>query len=368
MNTRQVTELNIISSFNEFRSIRAPWNNLLANSSYDRVFLTHEWFMAWWQAFGDGKRLFIVIAKHGDEIIGISPLMIWKSRFRRMPVQCITFLENEDSPGCGFIIKRGHEYVVKEIISFLLRDVKGWNILSLNNMQLDDEFQSAVTGIFDQEKKRYIMNKGLSSPYLKLGSDWDTYYKGMSAKSRKTIRNISNRIKKLGNIRVEEYCDIGNFSDIVFITRKGWKYEEGKSFANRKDRMKFFKLLSEIAKENGWLSIWCTYNDKTPIAYEYHLKYKNNDIALLAEFDKEYKNISPGAYLDYRIIENLFNNGIYEYDMCGVQDEYKRKWSQNTRNYKNITVFSGTVYAKMLYFLEVVLVTKIKKIRRLLIR
>jgi len=368
MNTRQVTELKVISSFNEFRSIQAVWNSLLANSSLDRVFLTHEWFTAWWQAFGDGKRLFIVYAKQKDEIIGIAPLMIWKSRFRRLPVKCITFMKNEDSPGCSFIIKKGHEYVVRDIISFVLRDVKGWNILSLNNMQLDDGSQSAITDILDQEKKRYIIHKGLSSPYLKLESDWDTYYKAMSAKSRKTIRNISNRIKKLGNIRVEEYCDMGNYSDIVFITRKGWKFEEGKSFVNRKDRMKFFELLSEIAEDNRWLSIWCIYDNETLMAYEYHLKYKNVDTALLAEFNKEYGNISPGAYLDYKIIENLFNNGVWEYDMCGVQDEYKRKWTRNTRNLKNITAFNGGVYAKILYFLEDILITNVKKIRRLLIR
>ena len=363
MNADRTTVIKVISSYDEFKSTHAAWNRLLANSSCDRVFLTHEWFTAWWQAFGDGKSLFIVVVKHKDEIIGIAPLMICKSYFRRMPVQRITFMENEDSPGCSFIIKRGHEFVAEDIISFLVADVKGWSILSLNNMQLDDELKSAITEILDREKKPNIINKGLSSPYLKIESNWDTYYKGMSAKSRKTIRNISNRMKRWGNIRVEEYCDMGNFNDIVSITRKGWKYEAGKSFVNHKERMKFLKLLSEIAEENGWLSISCIYNDNTPIAYEYHLKYKNMDIALLAEFNKEYKKYSPGAYLDYKIVENLFNNGIYEYDMCGVQDEYKRKWTNSIRQYRNLIIFNDSLYSKLLFLLEKKIVVMIKNLR-----
>jgi CelD/BcsL family acetyltransferase involved in cellulose biosynthesis len=363
MNNGKIIELKVISNFDEFESISVDWNRLLESSSYDKVFFTHEWFTAWWQAFGDGKSLFIILAKSRDQVIGIAPLMMQKGIFRGIPVLRIKFIENEDSPGSSFIVRNGCEYVIKDIISFIVRDVKKWNIIMFNNMILDDNTYGLITTFLDKEKNKYIIKNGLNSPYLRCESEWDKYYKGISSKSRKTIRNISNRMDKSGKVEVKEFNSIENFDDIVSITKKGWKYNTKKSFINHDDREKFFRLLSEIAQKKEWLSIWCTYINEIPVAYEYHLRYKNNVTSLLAEFDGEYKNYSPGAYLDYKIIENLFDNGINEYDMCGVQDEYKKKWTNDIRQYKDLIVFNTSLYSKSIYFVEQKVIRLIKKAR-----
>ncbi len=363
MNYNQRVKLKLITTFNEFLGLHHDWNSLLERSGNDRVFLTHEWFASWWQAFGEGGKLFIIIAVDRDGIQGIAPLMICQSSFRGIPVRGVEFLSNDDSPGCGFILKKNHEYLAGTFFSFLLNDSTEWDIIFLRNMIHDEAVNSVMVKILEDAGKRYIVSPGLSSPYIEINRDWDKYFKGLSNKSRKTIRNVCNRIKRLGEIEVRECEDMKNFDDLVSITEKGWKYREGKSFVNRPDRNRFFRLLSETARDKGWLSIWYVYKGKEPIAYEYHLKYKGMDTALLSEFNSDYRSFSPGTFLDHEIIKSLFDNGVYEYDMCGIHDEYKKKWTDNVRAYKNLVVFNNSVYSRFLYFLEDKPVRLIKKVR-----
>ncbi|MEC4685158.1 MAG: GNAT family N-acetyltransferase [Nitrospirota bacterium] len=363
MNHDQDVELKTVTTFNEFLELRHDWNSLLEQSGNDRVFLTHEWFASWWQAFGEGKRLFIIAAVDRDGIQGIAPLMRCQSSFRGIPVRGVEFLSNDDSPGCGFILKKNHEYLAGTFFSFLLNDSKEWDVIFFKNMIHDETINSLMVKVLEQTGKRYIVNPGLSSPYIEIKSEWDEYIKGLSSKYRKTIRNVCNRIKRLGDVDVGEYNDMKGFDDIVSVTEKGWKYREGKAFINCPDRNRFFRLLSEEARNKGWLSIWCVYKGKEPIAYEYHLKYKGCDIALLSEFNSEYKNFSPGSFLDHEIIRSLFVNGVHEYDMCGIHDEYKKKWTNNVRAYKNLIVFNNSVYSRFLHFLEDKPVRFFKRIR-----
>jgi CelD/BcsL family acetyltransferase involved in cellulose biosynthesis len=363
MDHTQRFELKTVTTFDEFQGLQYDWNNLLEQSGNDKVFLTHEWFTSWWQAFGDKKELFIILAVGRDGIYGIAPLMRCQSSFRGIPVKGIEFLANNDSPGCGFILKKDHEYLAGTVISFLLNDGKAWDVILFKNMIHDKAVNSIIVKVIEQAGKRYIINPGLSSPYIEIRSDWDEYFKGLSGKSRKTIRNVCNRIKRLGDVDVREYDDIKRFDDMVSVSEKGWKYREGKAFINRPDRNRFFRLLSETARSKGWLSIWYVYKDKEPIAYEYHLTYKGRDTALLSEYNSDYRNFSPGTFLDHEIIKSLYVNGIREYDMCGIHDEYKKKWTNDLRAYKNLTVFNDSLYSGLLYFIEEKPVRLIKKIR-----
>ncbi len=201
MEHNQSIELKTVTTFGEFLELQHDWNSLLEQSGNDKVFLTHEWFTAWWQAFGDDKELFIILAVGRDGIHGIAPLMRCKNSFRGIPARGIEFLANNDSPGCGFILKKNHEYLAGTIISFLLNDAKGWDVTLFKNMIHDKAVNSIMVKVLEEAGKKYIINHGLNSPYIVINTDWDTYFKGLSSKSRKTIRNVCNRIKRLGEDR-----------------------------------------------------------------------------------------------------------------------------------------------------------------------
>jgi len=356
-------EYKIVTDLPDFEKLRSVWNSLLEQAPMNRVFLTHEWFYCWWQAFGEGKDLFIVLINENNSLIGILPLMKNRCLFRGMPLRSIEFMANDDSPGCGFIIKKGYKGIVKSIISFLVREVKDWDIIFLKNFAPIEDYLENMIESCNAYKLKYMSNRGLRSPYIAIGCNWDSYFKNISSKSRKTLRNICNRVNRLGNVTIVKHKDTDIFGDIAQITRNSWKYRKGVSFMNRNDRMFFFKTLSDMSQINKWLSVWCLYKNGEPIAYEYHLEYRKVDTALLSDFNSDYSQYSPGGYLDYQIIKSLFNSEILEYDMCGSQDEYKKKWTNETRQYVNFMIFSDSIYSNLLYFIEDIPIKLVKKIR-----
>jgi CelD/BcsL family acetyltransferase involved in cellulose biosynthesis len=356
-------EIRVIQSYPEFEGMEAQWNGLLEQSTHDRVFLTHEWFCSWWRAFGEGNELFIVTVRDGGEVVGIAPLMIARRKHRGLPVRSVLFMSSDDSPGCAFITKRGKEEAIKAIKCFLLRDLKQWDIMFLKNAISDREVEETLTGTIEGERKKYIARPGLRSPYLKTEGGYETYYRSLTPKSRKVLRNVSNRMRGMGKIEIKENNCAQALQDVISVSKKGWKYREGKAFINQEERRSFFEILSEVAERKEWLSIWLLYRDGEPIAYEYHLRYKKSDTALLSEYNDKYGEYSPGTYLDSQIIMRLFSNGTSVYDMCGSEERYKKKWTDEIRQYKNFIVFNETGYSGALYFVENKLVSLLKAMR-----
>lgn len=341
----------VVSTLKDFQELKSEWNGLLEQTGADRIYMTHEWFTAWWQAFGEGKDLFIVLVRDGERLCGIVPLMRFKGSFRGMPVRVIGFMENDDSPGCSFIVEQGHDHqLIEGAILFLTRDVGCWDILSFKNMPEDD----AIKTIRSLEicKRKSLLTVGLRSPYVNIDTNWEAFFNNVSARRRKTLKNIRNRVTKLGDITVKEHESAEKLHDMEVISKRAWKYKEGMAFTSRSDRYRFFELLSQVSEANGWLSIWLMYKADQPVAYEYHLKYKKTDTALISDFDEEYGNASPGAYLDFEIVKTLFESGTMEYDMCGSQDDYKKKWTDSIRNRRNILAFNVSWRARLLYLIE----------------
>lgn len=360
---RDNIKIKTVSKWTDFQSLSQQWNSLLKLSEIDRVYMTHEWFSAWWKAFGKNKQLLILLALQDDELIGIAPLMEQKTFFRGIPVKTIEFMSNNDSPACGFIYKKNHNNVIIAFLNHLVRNIKKWDMLFLKNIANDTHTNQTIETFFKEKKIRYLIKPGLSSPYLKITKKWDEYFKSLSTKRRKTLRNISNRIKRLESPYIKEINNSSFLKDIIKISIKAWKYKEGKAFINRDDRKEFFTRITQLASSRGWLSIWLLYNNSTPIAYEYHLKYNQISVALLSEFNEEYREYSPGAYLDYEIVKFYFNNDIKEYDMGGSEDNYKKKWTNLIREYKNLIVFNNSLHGLFLYTLEAIIVEFLRNIR-----
>src|ERR1700687_3903806 len=63
-------------SWDELQALRELWNPLLFQSISDTVFLTWEWCAVWWKNYGAGRRLFVLAAWEGKEVVGIAPFYV----------------------------------------------------------------------------------------------------------------------------------------------------------------------------------------------------------------------------------------------------------------------------------------------------
>jgi len=206
---------------------------------------------------------------------------------------------------------------------------------------------------------------GVSSPYIPINSDWQSYYSKRSKKFREVLNNKANRLKRIGTITIQEFnnCDQdGDLMAKIFeIGRRSWKEKEKIAISSSKDNRNFFSELSKIASQKGWLSIWLLNLNGQPIAFEYHVKYKGKVYALRAAYIVEYQEVSPGSVLDKYIIEHLFRGDFAEYDLGPGVVFYKMRWTSQVRDCMQFMIFKENIYSFVLYQFEFKIIPRIKK-------
>ena len=75
-------------------ALAPTWNVLLERSRSNTIFLTWEWVYTWWQIYGEGRRLHVLVVEgEAVGIVGIAPLMKVRSRvLGLLPVEEARFI------------------------------------------------------------------------------------------------------------------------------------------------------------------------------------------------------------------------------------------------------------------------------------
>src|SRR5262245_49619244 len=105
----------IFSDYQSFVDLKPVWDRLVEQAAIDHPFLTHEWVRTWWECFGAGKRLHVVMVKQGREPIALAPLMVSEGRMYGVRVRFLEFIYNAHTPRFDFIVTRDHDQVCRTI-------------------------------------------------------------------------------------------------------------------------------------------------------------------------------------------------------------------------------------------------------------
>src|SRR5437016_4692981 len=83
-------EITVVTDRDSLAGLRDEWNDLAERCPTSTVYQTWEWNEAWWRAFGRGKRLFVLLARDRNKLLGIAPFYI--SRHLNTPLRRLAFL------------------------------------------------------------------------------------------------------------------------------------------------------------------------------------------------------------------------------------------------------------------------------------
>jgi len=95
-----------------FTAMREEWNALLGDSDADCLFLTWEWLHTWWRHLGGRRRLFLLAARRGGELVAIAPLALAPPELGRLfPFRSLQLLGTGavGSDYLDLIVRRGWE-------------------------------------------------------------------------------------------------------------------------------------------------------------------------------------------------------------------------------------------------------------------
>jgi CelD/BcsL family acetyltransferase involved in cellulose biosynthesis len=351
--------IEIITELEKFRALRSDWNELLDSSEErDNVFLRHEFIDAWFEAFGASKRMFVVLCYHDHELAGSAPLMLLPDRYKAFKYKRLGFMEDANAPSMNIISRIGSEgQVVEAIITFLVREVSTlWDLALLNKVPITASSFSIFLNCLRKHKIRHIVRSSMDSPFIETNGQYETFLQTTSPKFRKQLRNKINRLSQQGKVEILVFDNVGengrHLEDAMSASSRSWKHRGKTSMTGTPERESFFRKLSCIAQEQGWLRLWILRLDGRVIAMEYHLEFRGITHAMRGDFDEAYEHLSPGSVLEAAIIEHCFSHALKEYDFCGLPYGYKVRWSRRLHERRNILFYPARGYAMLLYIAQ----------------
>jgi CelD/BcsL family acetyltransferase involved in cellulose biosynthesis len=359
-------KVRLVTSLREFDALAPIWREVAGESGQASPFLSHDWFACCWRTAGPNRGREVWVVEDSAGPVALVPLVREVARVRGLPVRLLSFLDSPDTPFADFLLAAQADRVVAAFLE-ALRGRRDWDLLSLARMPGDSMTLKGLKALLPGQFPWRAARKEFS-PYLMISGGWEEFFRQKTQRFRKTVRNIENRIRRGGAVTVEEHRDVDPdgpvFAEAMEVSSQSWKGSRGLAIATMQGMPRFFRELTPRASANGWLHLMILRLDGRAIATEYQLGADGRRHALRADFDSSLAEISPGAYLNQRIIRTLFEQGgVHEYDMGPGMNEYKLRWASGAHEAVGLEVYAPTTYGRLLHTIETRLIPVARRLR-----
>ena len=123
-----------VMDYEGFLDLEPLWSRLVDEARIDHPFVRHEWVRAWWECFGAGKELHILVVKAGSEPVAIAPLMLSKRRLYGSRVRHLEFIWSVYAERFDVIVGRRPRDAYRAIWTYLLNQKARWDVLLLHQV------------------------------------------------------------------------------------------------------------------------------------------------------------------------------------------------------------------------------------------
>lgn len=319
-------------------ALQADWNRLCAAMPQATVFQRHEWFSAAWQWQRQNHVLAIAVVEIAGVPIGIAPLACTRvSTGRGLPaLRVMEFVQVPDSQSCDLLAAAHDLPTVASALAAALRAASAqWDELRLRLLPADSPTVAALTDALAAAGLRPAREAHGPNPLIDLRGTWQDYYAGRSRRLKKGNNLIANHLQKAGAVELQhcagsmDPAQADHLLDILTaVSAKSWKQRTGNTL-DRSGPQAFFAALTHAAAAQGWLSVWLLRLNGQVIATEYHLCFQGRVHALRSDFDPAHEALSPGTYLNWKVLEGSFGCGQTHYFFGPGDNPYKQRWAED---------------------------------------
>jgi CelD/BcsL family acetyltransferase involved in cellulose biosynthesis len=353
-----------VSDYQAFLDLEPVWNEVAEAAGLDHPFLEHAWVRTWWECFGAGSTLQILVLKAGDETVAIAPLILTPIRMWGIKVRRLGFFYNAHVPRADFLIAQRPEEVYRAIWKHLSRS-RDWDLLQLCQLPEGSATLEAIPRLAGPDDCQIVTWLSGASPYVPLRSSWAQYFDGLAAKHRGNLRNRFKRLNAIGPVELETITSGEKLMEAVEaglqIEAAAWKGEAGTAISCDPDVARFYATFARRAAERGWMRLHFLQAGPQRVAFDYSLSYKNRMHLLKVGYDPAYSPYSPSNLLLCMILQRMFGQDAREYDFLGEGADWKSKWTAQSRSHYWLFVFSGAPKGRLLHLIKSELVPRLKR-------
>jgi CelD/BcsL family acetyltransferase involved in cellulose biosynthesis len=335
--------IEVIDDACRFAELRSEWNELLASSRADCLFLTWEWLHTWWSHLGEGRRLFLVTVRCHSKLIAVAPLTMSRDSLS-MRVLEFAGSGSVGSDYLDFIVDSLYESAAVDALTEFLADA-GFS-LRLPSVKEDSIVASALAGRLSGQGWRFRAVAMQVCPFINLSNhSWDSYLATLGSSHRYNFRRRLRNLEKTYSVRFEETNDALQY--VVDLHLRRWSLRGGSDGFHEDRLLAFHHQLSALARERGWLRLRVLTLDGHPAAAFYGFRYRDKYCFYQSGFDAAFVQQSVGLVTIGLTIKEAIEEGAAEYDLLHGDESYKFLWACDVRPLSRIELYPPGVIGRM---------------------
>jgi len=300
-------------SFDSIAAYQADRNHRLDWSS---VFVLPTWLKVWWQEFGAGAGLHLGAVRQGEDILGISPLLVKE--------KTAAFIGSDDvCDYLDFVITPGRE---TDFFNTLLDDLrqKGISTLDLGTLRPDSTVLTHLTGITRGRGYQVSCQPEDISLELDLPSTWEEYLGMLNTKQRHELRRKLRRLSEAGNVDYHTLTDSQAVLERMDTFLKMFaESRSDKATFLTSQRESFFRVLVDTMAGAELLRLGVLELDGLPVAMLVYFVYNNCVYLYNSGYDAQYKSLSVGLLSKALCIRDSIQEGRKRFDFLKGDEPYK---------------------------------------------
>jgi CelD/BcsL family acetyltransferase involved in cellulose biosynthesis len=298
------------------------WRSLLSSDPQRHVFATPEWNRVWWEEFGEGKDLLIVIAERHGEPVAILPLYRKVEGARRI-LRFVGGIDLTDylGPICS-LEDRGE--VADALIDWLSKSEVEWDEFDAHNMPVPFGFAEFLVERADSAGFDFVLEQEETSAVLVLPGSWEEYLAGLDAKDRHELRRKRRRLARDHPDAVFRASRPETLEGDLKVFIDMHRGAEGmKGHFMRPEIATFFERVAHAFAPEGWLRLEFLEVGGRAIASTFGFVLDDTYFLYNSAFEPEAHRLSPGFVLVSELVKRSIEQGLATFDFLRGPERYK---------------------------------------------
>lgn len=340
-------KVEVVETAEQFRGLREDWDALQQTASPTSVFASWAWQYQWWETYGTGRSLRLVLVRDGEKLVAILPVYLGRQRLlgglKAWVLRFVGTGGDTHPDDLGPLLAAGEEpRAAAALADFLLAALPGWDVVHLTDMHSASVFATALRERLRQAGGRADTGVSAEIPYVELPATWEAYLGTLSARRRNRLR--SDRRKLGGHFFVWEDADrLDEAVDrLVELHRRRWQTAgQSHSFASP-EYVAFHRAVMKACLDRGWLRLYCLEREGQLVAMSYFYRFRNSVFLMQAGFDPAFAELRPGHVLTAYALEHAIGEGNDTFDFLRGHHQYKDELATARRETSFLTGYRRT--------------------------
>ncbi len=305
-------------SFESLEAFTDLWHRSREGLRWTCPFVLPPWLNAWWSIFGaDEHQPLLAVARQGEDVIGVAPLMVRGSTvaFLGDPEICDYF---------DFILVPGKEDLFFATLFWGLSE-QGFKSFELGPLRSDSfsaRFLSSFpfAGITREQSPEGVLFE------MELPGSRDELLAVLSGKERHELRRKLRRLYGAGAIRFRRVDDAVEVPAAMETFFRLFTMNRAEKASFMTERMaSFFRSLAFALAEDGMLRLFFLEVDEQPVASVFCFDHMGVRYLYNNGYDKAYSDLSVGLISKVLSLEAAIDDGLRYYNFLKGDEPYKRR-------------------------------------------